>query len=221
MTTIDDLKAKACRRLGHRTDTPCQADLDDLLGEALEQLDLVTGRLRAAEQPAAEARNVPGVGGAREGGGGGLAAAVEAAQIVGALVTSCAHCQAPPGLSCTTFDGDLRDPHVTRWVTAAVEAAAPHLTAQARDDALRGLARYFDYLGHPLVAGTVLNYADRHAAEAGGGNQAAKWVAFPGEAPVCQDCGADWKPLRRGECQSCGSDAGPHRSADAEAGESR
>lgn len=27
--------------------------------------------------------------------------------------------------------------------------------------------------------------------------------------PVCRDCGADWKPVRRGECGRCGSDATP------------
>lgn len=36
-----------------------------------------------------------------------------------------------------------------------------------------------------------------------------KWVAFPGKVPVCQDCGTDWQPVRRGECIACGSDAGP------------
>lgn len=26
---------------------------------------------------------------------------------------------------------------------------------------------------------------------------------------ACRDCGADWRPVRRGECAHCGSDAGP------------
>lgn len=39
----------------------------------------------------------------------------------------------------------------------------------------------------------------------------APWVSFPGMAPVCQDCGNDWKPVQRMQCVACGSDAGPLR----------
>lgn len=31
----------------------------------------------------------------------------------------------------------------------------------------------------------------------------------PNEPQVCRDCGAAWRPVRRGECSACGSDAGP------------
>lgn len=39
--------------------------------------------------------------------------------------------------------------------------------------------------------------------------QTPPWIAFPGKVPVCQDCGTDWQPVRRGECIKCGSDKGP------------
>lgn len=58
-----------------------------------------------------------------------------------------------------------------------------------------------------------------------------RWIAFPGNVPVCQDCGTDWQPVRRGECSACGSDAGPlaahpdapttHDSAEAQESETR
>lgn len=45
--------------------------------------------------------------------------------------------------------------------------------------------------------------------EKAGERHARKWVAFPGKVPVCRDCGADWKPVQRGQCLYCGSDLGP------------
>lgn len=38
-TRAEALMARACRVLGHRTDTPCQATLEDLFKEALDRIE--------------------------------------------------------------------------------------------------------------------------------------------------------------------------------------
>ena len=54
--------------------------------------------------------------------------------------------------------------------------------------------------------------AHDHCIVAHAKRDAASWVAFPGKAPVCRDCGTDWRAVQRGECIACGSDAGPLKS---------